>query len=32
MPPTGAAGALPPTYVFEDLRGVGCSTMFCAPI
>ena len=22
MPPTGGAGALPPTYVFEDLRGV----------
>jgi ABC-2 type transport system permease protein len=21
MPPTGGAGALPPTYVFEDLRG-----------
>jgi ABC-2 type transport system permease protein len=21
-PPTGGAGALPPTYVFEDLRGV----------
>jgi ABC-2 type transport system permease protein len=22
MPPTGGAGALPPTYVFEDLCGV----------
>ena len=22
MPPTGGAGALPPTYVFEDPRGV----------
>ena len=22
MPPTGGAGALPPSYVFEDLRGV----------
>ena len=22
MPPTGGAGALPPTYVFEDLRGM----------
>jgi hypothetical protein len=22
MPPTGGAGALPPAYVFEDLRGV----------
>jgi hypothetical protein len=22
MPPTGGAGALPPTYAFEDLRGV----------
>ena len=22
MPPTGGAGALPPTHVFEDLRGV----------
>ena len=21
-PPTGGAGVLPPTYVFEDLRGV----------
>src|ERR1700694_6030131 len=22
MPPAGGGGALPPTYVFEDLRGV----------